>query len=487
MSDLPPSSNDPLNTAPSTPAANPAMVRRRSASVQLRSGAGESSAALMDPANQSLADALRITYRLIQLAMVGLVVAYIASGFQAVKGTEAGIRVTLGEAERDPLAPGLAFSLPTPLGEVIRIDTSKQTIQMNRQFFPAMSEDDLRKPTHELAATRAKTSLDPMVDGHNITGDLSIAHSRWVVEYRIRERGVLDYAQNMSREMESLIVNRSVMRGVVHAVSERTIDEMLKSTPDARRKGPLPAIEEIAKEVAQQTLDEIKSGIEITTLQVISRDPPISLLASFSEVDTSNQLSQKLRMDAEQERNQRLTATAGDGALPMLALIAEFERATELKDQAAADAILAKIDALLEGRPVMVDGKPAPKITGKAASTIADAIQYRSGVVNRTESDAKIYAAKLAVYRTNPSVLVSGDWTDAYETFAKNKNTLAVWWVPFGEPLTLWLNTDPSLLKEIERNKLLEISKRANQNVIKAIDDNKYNDLVKPPVQMDSR
>ena len=39
----------------------------------------------MDPANQSLGEALRLSYRLLQVAIVGLLITFLFSGFQTVQ------------------------------------------------------------------------------------------------------------------------------------------------------------------------------------------------------------------------------------------------------------------------------------------------------------------------------------------------------------------------------------------------------------------
>lgn len=79
----------------------------REASVQLREGEPTPGqrASMMDPANQSLAEALRITFRILQLAMVVLFVLYIGSGFQSIKASERGLRVITGRIVASDLPP----------------------------------------------------------------------------------------------------------------------------------------------------------------------------------------------------------------------------------------------------------------------------------------------------------------------------------------------------------------------------------------------
>ncbi len=465
---------------PGNSSANPAMVRRRPASVQLRAGGtGPDVQSMMDPANQSLADALKITYRIIQLAMLGLVVAYGASGFQSVKLTETGVRINLGRAESETLPPGFAMSLPTPMGEVVKIDTSAVSMDMERSFFQSLSVENMRKPPSELESF-GKMKLDPLSDGQNITGDLSIAHSRWRVQYQRTSARVLDYIRNVNPEDEERLVNRAVMRGVVFASSRVSIDEFLKAQPDPDRKGPLPLVELAAKEYAQQLLDEMKTGIVITNLDMEARTPPLALRRDFAQVDASKQDARREAESAEQERSTRLSTTAGDAAPVLLALISKYDAQLAKEDTVAADATLQTINDMLDGQPVTVDGVKAPRIKGLAATTISDAEQYRSAIVSKAATDAQLYGAKLAIYKSNPRLLVSGEWQSAFASMMNSSHKPVIWWTPVGQPLDLWLNTDPELAKQREMAALQARTRKINEQEAKDMGKARNNEFLTP-------
>ncbi len=472
------------NLPPESAGANPAMVRRRPASVQLRAGGtGPDVQSLMDPANQSLADALKITYRIIQLAMLGLVVAYAASGFQSVKLTETGVRINLGRAESETLPAGFAMSLPTPMGEVVKIDTSAVSLDMERSFFQALSEENLRKPPSELE-NFGKMRLDPLADGQNLTGDLGIAHSRWRVQYQRASNKVLEYIRNVNPEDEEKIVNRAVMRGVVFASSAVSIDEFLKAQPDPDRKGPLPLVELAAKEHAQQLLDEMKTGIVITNLDMEARTPPLALRRDFAQVDASKQDARREAEAAEQERSTRLSTTAGDAAPMLLSLISTYDAQLAKEDTSGADATLKLINDMLDGRPVTVDGQVSPRIKGLAATTISDAEQYRSAIVSKAATDAQLYGAKLAIYRGNPRLLVSGEWQTAFSSMMAGNNRPAIWWAPVGQPIDLWLNTDPELAKQREMAALQDRTRKINEREAKDMSKARNNEFLTPTREM---
>src|ERR1043165_2421282 len=51
----------------------------------------------MDPANQSLAEALRLSFRVLQAVILVLIVLFLASGFQTVQEGQSGVRTVWGK------------------------------------------------------------------------------------------------------------------------------------------------------------------------------------------------------------------------------------------------------------------------------------------------------------------------------------------------------------------------------------------------------
>ena len=83
---------------------------RRAASARYIVESGVGSEAMlrdaMDPANQSLADALRLSFRVLQAVLVVLVVLFLASGLKTIDDGQSGVRTLFGEI-KEPLSPGL--------------------------------------------------------------------------------------------------------------------------------------------------------------------------------------------------------------------------------------------------------------------------------------------------------------------------------------------------------------------------------------------
>ncbi|GIW74022.1 MAG: hypothetical protein KatS3mg103_0544 [Phycisphaerales bacterium] len=90
----------------------------RHASVRLRDGSagGEQAIDDMHAANESLAAAFRLMYRVLQLAIVGLVVIYVLSGINSVGAGEAGIKVVFGRPSAETVPPGDHLESAVSLG-----------------------------------------------------------------------------------------------------------------------------------------------------------------------------------------------------------------------------------------------------------------------------------------------------------------------------------------------------------------------------------
>src|SRR5262249_31198542 len=110
------------------------------------------------------------------------------------------------------------------------------------------------------------------------------------------------------------------------------------------------------------------------------------------------------------------------------------------------------------GRPEVEEtGQPtggkvtlAKMTTGDVASALNAAKLYKTGVVSRAKSDAARYEAKLAQFKANPAVMVQREWTDALRTFMARPNVTLQMLPPGVSTLTLILNQDPDVAREIE-------------------------------------
>lgn len=416
--------------------------------------------ARMDAANQSLADALRITYRFLQAGMLLLVVLFVFSGLQRINEGERGIKVFLGKPTRTNLEPGAHLTAPYPIGEMIRVGEGTVEVPISRAYMPnrpGSSSDDALLDMN-LNEFNGQGRLNPARDGSLITADLNIAHAQWTVNYRRANH--LDYVKNILPGDERRLIAVAVSRGVVRTIAETTIDDLLKNSAES--------IAARVRNVAQQALDELESGITIDRIVLVRKTPPLFLLDRFASVQSAAQNAGKEREDALLSREQILNEVAGRAAPVLIDMINEYERLTELGEAQRAADLLAQIDAVLEGREVNYRGQSTlALVSGEVSEILNSARAQASSRVSRAVADLEQFRAKQAQYEANPVLMVARDWSTAMAEFL-NKEFVTTMYLPEGVDAEVLLNPDPDIERERDRirkrNEALEALKQRRED-----------------------
>ncbi len=425
-------------------------VRRRSVSLREQTEQGEDLTTLMDPATKSLADALRITYRLLMVAIAVLGVLYVGSGVQTVDENEVGVRVLFGKINASDLGPGVHPSAPRPLGELLKVETGTRTIDLLGEYWPMLtSDDDYRRGAEALQDGGGSDVLDPTVDGFSVTADASIVHTQWQVEY-VRADAA-KFIEWIGEEHEQAIVRAAVGRGVVHAISALTIDEVLRNAPDeGRAPGTFLSAELMATQRAQETLDQMNTGLRIVQLSMQSRSPPRRTIDQFRSVEKARSNAGEAIENAQRERRASLASVAGEAAEPLLALIGSYESALEGGRDDEAERVLAQIDEVLEGAPI--DGESGPVLaTGKVRAILEGAKAERVTIASTAAQKLDRFEAALAAYEQNPALLLKQRWRDAVVTgFYDQRSSVEVQMLPESiKSLVLMINRDPEFKKGV--------------------------------------
>lgn len=439
---------DPIDSGqPGDP--QPSPVTTRGASVRLRQGAAPGTAGAgprMDPANQSLADALRFTYGLLKFVMVVLVALFFISGVKTIQEGERGIRVFLGKPTSFNLTPGIHPNLPYPMGEMIRIGEGSVEVKLGRAFMPygaSINNDDVAMSA-TLQQFSSEGKLNPARSYSNITSDLNIAHTQWTVTYRRTDHR--QYAENILPEQEEQLVRLSVQRGVVLTMATVSIDDLLKQSGDSSAAARV-------REIAQRQLDQVRSGITVDRVTLSRKIPPVFLEQKFASVQSAAQRAGKAREDALLLRDQELNGVAGAAAPVLIDAINEYERLIELGQSAEAEALLAQIDALLEGRPAQIldQTHAAGLVSGRVSELLEQVRGEVSTRVAQAIADRDLFRAKLAQYESNPRLMIARDWSSAMSEFL-GRRFVQVMQLPAGvSTLEMLINEDPSIVRELDR------------------------------------
>lgn len=415
----------------------PGLVSGRSASVRFdrkTDSVHTNNRARMDAANQSLADALRITYGFLQFGMIVLIVLFLFSGMERINEGERGIKVFLGKPTQTNIEPGLRPTWPYPIGEMIRVGEGAVEIPLGSDFMPnragGMSEQQLLNAA--LDEFNSNGRLNPASDSMILTADQNIAHAQFRVNYhRSNHR---DFVENVLPVYESAMVRLVVKRAVVHTMAETTIDELLKTSTES--------IESRIRETSQAALDDVDAGITIDRVVLVNKTAPIYLLDRFASVQSAAQNAGKEREDALLDRERLLNDVAGRGSHVLIEMMNEYERLVELGEIDQSEELLAQIDTVMMGGDTEWDGESTlGLVSGEVSEILQNAQAQASSRVSRAIADLEQFRAKQSQFEANPSVMIARDWAAAMEAFL-NKEFVSTMYLPEGRAAELLINPD---------------------------------------------
>lgn len=454
---------------------------RRAGSLTLRE-AGEGGGLNMDPANQSLAEALRVMLRLLQAGMVVLGVLYLLSGMQRVNEGERGIRLLFGKIQESNIQPGFHWSPPYPIGELVRVPQGYQELDISKDFWVDVPAGTVDTSIEKLPGT---PSLKPDQNGTGsvITADGNIAHTKWKVGFERED--VSAFTRNVHDDFEQEIVKSAVKQAVVQAVSEVTLPELLQQSS---KEGTVASR---AQALAQQTLDDLRSGLRIRSLTMDPPIPPLYLREDFNRASAAAANASRTIADAQSYRSERLNQAAGNASKYLIYYIDQYEQALAREDPEASK-VLDTIDALMLGKDeveVLVlgdDGRPEREeeghptgrthrvrfaATGEIATALSEATLYRTGVRSRAQTTLSRFEAKLQQWKVNPTVMMQNEWAGAMRSFMGKPNFEMMMVPPGVNTLTLLLNSDPDIEREVQtdikRRIREETERRRNEELMR--------------------
>ena len=422
-----------------------------------RPAPGVAAAVATDPAQQSLADALRVSFWLLRALMIALVVVYVVfSGMYQVAENEAAVITRFGKivgsGESAVKQPGFHFGPPFPIQEVIRVPTSERTLRLDRAFVyedPGDSADPPQRP------------LNPEKDGSLITGDANLVHARFIVSYRVDDPA--DFVTNvgdLARADE--LVRNAVNQGVVHAVASVAADDVIAGRPNHPDD---PDHDMTVK--AQRTLDELDTGIRLSGVTLERPEMPASVRDAYELVGQSEAERGKLINDAQRQRTTLLGEAAGKAALPaggrpgpLVRLVRDYEIAVAVGDPAAVARTEGTLSAAL--RTLSVPGADGPDgtrepdvaIGGETARIINDAQIARTNVTEGIETDAQTVRELAAAFDRDPAFFKQAMWQDAAREIFVPGSGIETFYAPTGETLQLQVNRDPKIQGEKQRREL---------------------------------
>ncbi len=380
---------------------------RRAASAEFIVDSGPGSQALlreaMDPANQSLREALRLSFRVLQVVILVLIVLFVFSGFQKVENQYTGVMLRWGEILGEPgqqeLGEGLKFSKwPYPAGEFVLFQNEGRSVDVAETFWPHMRAGQTLDQAVQ-AATQNRM-LRPGQDGLLLSRDGDIGHMKLNARYQVANAvAFVHCVENEHKAGDNgldadKLVELALERAAVHAAAKLSVQELIdfsEQSKDDLRAG------------AQRLLDDVGAGVRIVQVDTPEDpQPALAIRKAYGDLQevrgTAATDVEKARQDAEQT----LLAVAGEQYQVLLSLIEQYEDALDLGEDQRAEEILAGINERLE----------SPETTGQVSNVIYYARSFRSTIGKTVGRDAQRLSSHIEQYRQNPQLTRSRLWRE---------------------------------------------------------------------------
>lgn len=421
---------------------------RRAASAEFEvegeTGSAAQLRAAMDPANQSLREALRLSFRVLQIVIVGLVVVFIFSGVTKVDDGQSGVMLRfgaiVGEDGAQALEPGPVFSLlPYPAGEFVLFDDRERRVSVEREFWPEIRRDTFDQ---EVESARVTNLLRPgptgadrsRGNGYVLTSEGDIAHVQLRATYEIPDP--VRYALNVSNAIDpgqttlpgDIAVKLATMRATVHAAARMPLETFTDFSEPER---------EAIRRNAQGMLDDLGLGVRISELT-----NPSEAVPALAIVKASRDLQETERLNDESFENQRqeaaslLISTAGENYQELIDLIDEYQRLDSQGDPAAAEA-LAAVDTALESTAK----------SGEIASVIERARSHRSIIESTLGQRYREYVALLPAYEKNPRFVIDRAWARTFAAILEPRDTEILRLPENGQAFTIRLQSSEEVAR----------------------------------------
>ncbi len=219
------------------------------------------------------------------LALVCLI--WLASGFYTVDPNQVGLNLVFGRYV-GKTAPGLNYIWPDPIGSVIKLDvTDRNSIDIG-----------------EIRSRNSAEIEEVPEESLMLTGDENIVDLKFRVIWQIDPAHPEDYVFNIKSPVETIkAIAESEMRLIVGRTQIQPLLTVERSV-----------IEPEARDAIQKVLDSYQAGVTILQVQMLSVDPPPTVIAAFRDVTAAQQDSSRFVNEAQGQANSIVPQARGQAA-----------------------------------------------------------------------------------------------------------------------------------------------------------------------------
>ena len=257
----------------------------------------------VDAGQQALAEALRSSFAIVKIVMVLMVALFFFRGFFQVGPSEKAVILRfgkpVGEGKSALLGPGLHWSYPYPIDEVVKIPiTEIQKVTSTAGWYFTTPERELAGEELPVGA-----SLNPAIAGYVITADRNIIHTRATLNYHIDDP--ISYIFNFASASNT--IQNALNNALLFTAAKFNVDDIL--TRD------VAGFQDAVRARVTDLTDEKHLGIVIDNCQVQSVAPR-QLKGAFDQVTIARQNQSRQTDLAKASRDKTLlTAAARSSAI----------------------------------------------------------------------------------------------------------------------------------------------------------------------------
>jgi membrane protease subunit HflK len=289
-----------------------------------------------DASSQALAEAMRSSFVVVQIIMVGLVLVFVASGFFTVEPQEQAIKLRLGQPVDGGrlYGPGLHWAFPQPIDEVVKLRITSLTNADSSVGWYQSAQARIRGLPPEGGAENKK--LNPATVTYALTSDTNIIHVWATAHYRISDPSVFMFGFSDA----TVFITNALNNALLLVSSKFPVDGILTSNQTAFRE-----------QVEQQVRDLIQAehlGVTVDNVNV-GHAPPLSLQAKFDEVIRATQDSEKMVKVAQTYVN--TTVAKARGEADTLVKVADAARKRKVELMASQANVFTNLSAQYEQDP----------------------------------------------------------------------------------------------------------------------------------------
>ena len=393
----------------------------------------------LDPAQESLSQALRAGFNVLRVVIVLLLLFYFFSGVFQVNPGQQGLIARFGRllvndktegpyAGRPIFGEGWHFALPDPFDQKIRISGEQYKSRIAAFCFP-LDEKQKRLEFNQLNLSEIAPMLDqfkPGEQGTMLSGDRNLSHGLFQIQYKIVDAAA--FVQNIGEspaDFEELL-RRLAENVIVRTVAGIPVERIIIRTQTDEQEGDFTRTIERR---LQSDLNKLNAGVAIESVEAKATEPG-RVRQAFLEVVKAKSDLQRDKDEAQQEANRILSEAAGPEYKELLLTIEQYGAAQAVNTDAAR---LHELRQEIDAKLVTAEGRVASRLRQAGSS----ANEIREGVRREYE----LFTNYRDLYRKYPQLTAVRLWVRMREAILSSADN-ETFFVPDAGEIEIITNRD---------------------------------------------